>query len=62
MFEVDVKNVTEKGRREGETGRGTARVWRSDFSVNIYPQDIFISKEIFVVAVQMKLFNLPPTG
>ena len=29
MFEVDVKNVTEKGREEGK-GRGPAQVWGSD--------------------------------
>ncbi len=30
MFEVDVKNMMEKGRREKEKGRGPARVWGSD--------------------------------
>ena len=30
MFEVDVKNVTEEGRRGGEGSWGPARVWGSD--------------------------------
>ena len=32
MFEVDVKNVTEEGREEGEGRGGPARVWGSDVS------------------------------
>ena len=35
MFEVDVKNVTEEGRRGGEGRRGPARVWGSDWDAGI---------------------------
>ena len=36
MFEVDVKNVTEKGRR-GRRRMGPARVWGSDrYSVVVF--------------------------
>ena len=35
MFEVDVKNVTEEGRRRGEGRRGPARVWGSDWDAGI---------------------------